>query len=172
MLYAKVIKTKITRALWWGYPPCRSTNLTCFKEIASFVFGKFKKLVEQKANDIISKIINTVSGKYNVANCFIHSWVIMKILIILWNGYQKVWILLSHLTCFIVSSDMKHVRIGNCISQKCRPKLIILPIPFGIGVDIGKSFAITWLVGMAWHSTIGSNAMNTVKSKDHSSSKL
>ena len=77
----------------------------------------------------------------------------------------------------MIWSDLKWVRIGH-ISQKPRPKSMIVPIPFWIVVDISKSFATTWLVdhltrfgfsissdevNLIRHLEIASNAMNTVK---------
>jgi len=53
---------------------------------------------------------------------------------------------------YIVPSELKQVSIGQCISQSSRPRSMIASIPFGIGVDIDKSFATKWLVdhGKTW----------------------
>ena len=51
-------------------------------------------------------------------------------------------LLLSH----IIPVELKQISISHCIVQSSRPRSSIAPIPFGIGIDLDKSFASKWLV--------------------------
>ena len=51
-------------------------------------------------------------------------------------------LLLSHIS----PVELKQIRIFHCIVQSSRPRSLIAPIPFGIGIDLDKSFASKWLV--------------------------
>ena len=46
----------------------------------------------------------------------------------------------------IFPSKLKKISIGQCIVQASRSRSMIAPIPFGIGVDLDKSFATKWFV--------------------------
>ena len=46
----------------------------------------------------------------------------------------------------LISSNLKQLSIGQCIVQASRPRSLIVPIPFGVGVDVDKSFGTKWLV--------------------------
>ena len=62
--------------------------------------------------------------------------------------YARSWVpeslllLLRHL----VTSPLKQVSLGQCIAQAARPRSMIASIPFGVGVDIDKSFATKWFI--------------------------
>ena len=47
---------------------------------------------------------------------------------------------------YLILPELKQVSIGQCIAQASRPRSMLASIPFGIGVDIDKSFATRWLV--------------------------
>ena len=97
MLHAKVfheyLKVKLRRCysehIFFAEEPGRN-NLICFKDIASFILGKFKKLKKtQKAKEIISpatKIIKMDITQISRDNLFIHSWMKFKILTMFGNG--------------------------------------------------------------------------------------
>jgi len=89
--------------------------------------------------------------------------------------YAKNWIpdnlniFLSHL----VSSRLKQVSIGQIITQSARPRSMIASIPFGIGVDVDKSFATKWLVNHLhqFGFSISSDEVNLFKESAISSSR-
>ena len=50
------------------------------------------------------------------------------------------------LKLLIRSSEVKQVSIGHCILQAVRPRSVIPPVPFGLGVDADHAFGSKWLV--------------------------
>ncbi|XP_057294633.1 uncharacterized protein LOC130623163 [Hydractinia symbiolongicarpus] len=64
------------------------------------------------------------------------------------GDYQTKWVpeslqlFLSHL----FPSKLKQISLAQCISQASRPRSMVAPIPFGIGVYVDKSFGTCWLV--------------------------
>ena len=55
---------------------------------------------------------------------------------------ESLQLLLTH----IVPSTLKQVSIGQCITQAARPRSVMCPIVFGLGVQFEKSFASKWLL--------------------------
>ncbi|XP_065643187.1 uncharacterized protein LOC136074898 [Hydra vulgaris] len=47
---------------------------------------------------------------------------------------------------YLISVKLRQISLGQCIAQASRPRSMIAPIPYGIGVDIDKSFGTKWLV--------------------------
>ena len=47
---------------------------------------------------------------------------------------------------YLIPSNVKQLNIGQCIAQASRPRSIICPVLFGLGVQVEKSFASKWLV--------------------------
>ena len=50
------------------------------------------------------------------------------------------------LKLLIPSYEIKQVSIGHCILQAVRPRSVIPPVPFGLGVDADHAFGSKWLV--------------------------
>ena len=46
----------------------------------------------------------------------------------------------------IISSELKQASIGQCIVQEARPRSVIMPILFGLGVEIDHVFGSKWLI--------------------------
>ena len=46
----------------------------------------------------------------------------------------------------IVSSELKQSTIGQCIVQAARPRSVITPAPFGLGVELDRIFGLKWLI--------------------------
>lgn len=51
-------------------------------------------------------------------------------------------LLMKHL----VPSDLKRESLGQCIVQAARPRSSIMPIPFGVGVEVDKTMGSKWLI--------------------------
>ncbi|XP_066926559.1 uncharacterized protein [Clytia hemisphaerica] len=62
--------------------------------------------------------------------------------------YLKKWIPESLLWLLkeLIPSELKQVSIGQCISQSAKPRSMLAPIPFGIGVDVDRSFESKWFI--------------------------
>ena len=61
---------------------------------------------------------------------------------------QKEWVpdSLQLLLRYIIHSSIKQLNVGQCITQASRPRSIICPVVFGLGVQLEKSFGSKWLV--------------------------
>ena len=46
----------------------------------------------------------------------------------------------------IISSELKQISIGQCIVQAARPRSVMMPILFGLGVEIDHIFGSKWLI--------------------------
>ena len=66
------------------------------------------------------------------------------------NGYDimnieegKKWVPKSLLDfmSYLITSGLKQLSLSQCIVQAVRPKTAIIPIPFGVGVSVQKTFA-------------------------------
>ena len=121
-------------------------NLLCFKDMASWILADFKKKQNQSPIDIIdaaAKIIKSDIREIPVDKCEYPKIDEMSDM-----DYEKRWVpeslqlFLGHL----FPSKLKQMSFGQCIAQASRPRSMIAPIPFGIGVDVDKSFGTRWLV--------------------------
>ena len=63
-------------------------------------------------------------------------------------NYESEWVpeSLQIFLGLLFPSKLKQISIGQCITQASRRRSLIAPIPFGIGVDLDKSFATRWFV--------------------------
>ena len=46
----------------------------------------------------------------------------------------------------LIPNKLKQVSLGQCVTQAARSKSILSPIPFGLGVQLDKTFGSKWLV--------------------------
>ena len=121
-------------------------NLVCFKNMAWFILNDFKRKEDQSPNDVIAAAAKIIKSDIRELSCDKSKYPeIDKMHDI---DYAKRWVPESLLLFLrhLIFSELKQVSIGQCISQCSRPRSMIAPIPFGIGVDIDKSFATKWLV--------------------------
>ena len=106
----------------------------------------FKKREDQTPNDIIAAAAKIIKSDIRELPCDKSKYPIIDQMDDI--NYAKNWVPES-LTIFLhhlISSELKQVSIGQCIAQCSRPRSMIASIPFGVGVDIDKSFATKWLV--------------------------
>ena len=68
-------------------------------------------------------------------------------------GYSQKWIP-HHLKAFldvVVPSEIKSNSIAHCIIPSARPRSVIAPIPFGLGVELDHVFGSKWLINELSH---------------------
>lgn len=53
---------------------------------------------------------------------------------------------LLKLLAIIIPSELRQSSIGQCILQSARPRSVIAPIPFGLGVELDHVFGSKWLI--------------------------
>ena len=68
------------------------------------------------------------------------------------------------LTAFLTSipNKLKQISLGQCVTQTARSKSILCPIPFGVGVQLGKTLGSKWLVQLVAHSSQLTNAEEVI----------
>lgn len=79
----------------------------------------------------------------------------------------KQWVpeLLNSFIGQLVKSDLKNLSISQCIVQAARPRTLIAPIPFRLGVQLEKSFGSKWLVNHLSKSGFSITADEVLKYK-------
>ena len=121
-------------------------DVICFKDTASYIVNEMKrKSIESKDFIIIAaaKIIKAEIRDMpaNIGECpsatDLRSIEFAKQCI---PGSLKL------LLDYLINSELKRLSLGQCITQASRPRSIIEPIPFGMGVDLDKSFSSKWLI--------------------------
>ena len=121
-------------------------NLVCFKNMANMILNDLKKKSIETPNEVIiaaAKIIKAdIRQMANTIGEYPSIYDIGNI------NYAKEWVpeSLQIFLNLIISSELKQVSIGQCITQASRPRSTIASIPFAIGVDLDKSFGSKWLV--------------------------
>ena len=131
--------------IFFAHQPGRP-NIICFKDYVWFIMSEFKKIQSQTPLDIITAAAKIIKNDITVMPCDKKEYPDISRMQDI--EYAMTWIpesltmFLSHL----VSSPLKQASIGQVIIQNSRPRSMIASIPFGIGVDIDKSFATKWLI--------------------------
>ena len=61
---------------------------------------------------------------------------------------DKEWVPSSLMTFLnnLISSELKRNSLGQCITQASRPRSIMCPLMFGLGVQLEKTMACKWLI--------------------------
>ena len=112
-------------------------NILCFKDMAAWILADYKKKNSQSPIDIIAaaaKIIKSDIREIPVDKSEYPSVDEMSV--------ESLQIFPGHL----FPSKLKQISFGQCIAKASRPRSMIVPIPFGIGIDVDKSFGTRWFV--------------------------
>lgn len=126
------------------------SNVVCFRNMASYIinekwYSEKKDDIQDEANRIVTaaaKIINSAirESKYDPKKYPTNDDIA--------NAEQsKSWIPqhLQTLLMHIVPSKLKQSSIGHCILQAARPRSVITPTLFGLGVEVDHVFGSKWL---------------------------
>ena len=122
------------------------SDLVCFRDMASFLLNKLRKMEKQTSNDIIVTAAKIIKSDLRVLTTDKSHYPLLEKMSDI--EYCKTWTpesLLILLNC-LIPKELQAVGIGQCIAQASRPRSLLASIPFGIGVDIDKSFATCWRV--------------------------
>lgn len=121
-------------------------DLICFRNFSWFIMNEFKKIQMQTPLDIIDAAAKIIKNDIRNMPCTKKEYPIINKMDDL--DYGKKWVPESLLVFLkhLVPSPLKQISIGQSITQCSRPRSMIAPIPFGIGVDVDKSFSTRWLV--------------------------
>ena len=117
-------------------------NVVCLKDMANYILFKLKKQGSQTKDDIIAKMIranlhglikskDTYPSVDDIANEEIDEWVPPC---------------LQSFLQYIIPTKLKRKCISQCITQASRPRSLLCPVPFGLGVELESSFGSKWLI--------------------------
>ena len=114
--------------------------------MTSFILESFKNTKEQTPNDIITTAAKIIKSDIREITADKSKYPSTEELSDI--DYETKWVpeSLKIFLSSLVSSSLKQLGIGQCIVQASRPRSLIVPIPFGIGIDVDKSFGTKWLV--------------------------
>ena len=117
----------------------RHRELVCFKSLVDYILRQMKKegSTKQSVLDAAANIIKADIRELNIRKTHYPN---EQEIVILEKGKQWIPESLSNFLGQIVHSDLKNLSIGQCIVQAARPRTLIAPIPFGLGVQVEKSF--------------------------------
>eukprot|EP00111_Clytia_hemisphaerica_P015002 TCONS_00044152-protein len=122
------------------------SDIIGFRHMSKFFMEEFMRMKERTPVDLITaalKIVKSDIREMPIDKTFYPSLFEMRNL-----DYQAEWVpeSLQIFLSQLFSSKLKQICIDQTITQASIPRSSIAPIPFGIGVDLDKSFATRWFV--------------------------
>ena len=119
-------------------------DMVCFKSFSWYIFNNFKTSNNQSPTDIIEASAKIIKSDIRAIDCDKSTYPKIEQMADIEYAKQGVPGSLLLFLKLLTLSELKQVRIGQCISQCSHPRSMIASIPFGIGVDVEKSFATKW----------------------------
>ena len=121
-------------------------ELVCFKEMTDYILRQLKEQGSETKEEVVkaaAKIIKEVIKEMNFSKDFYPS-----VNEITFSEEGERWIpeSLRMFMKFLVLSSLKQLSLSQCIVQATRPRTVIAPIPFGVGIDIDKSTGCKQLI--------------------------
>ena len=121
-------------------------ELVCFKEMTDYILRQLKEQGSETKEDVVkaaAKIIKEEIRETNFSKDFYPS-----VDNISFSEEGEKWIPESPrmFMKFLVPSRLKQLSLSQCIVQATRPRTVIAPIPFGVGIDIDKSTGCKQLI--------------------------
>ena len=121
------------------------SDLVCFKNMADYVLREMKDELSSKESVLTSaaKIIKADIRDLNVSKSHYPN---EEDIIDETKGQEWVPESLSLFMSQLIGSIVKKMSIAHCIVQATRPRTVIMPILFGLGVQLDKTFGSKWLI--------------------------
>ena len=138
------LKEKYNNLIFFTDIPGRESVIS-LKDMVSYVLLEKKKQKEESKESIIiaaAKIIKELRDLRKDNKVYPTFEELQS------SESQKEWVpeSLQLLLQYLIPSNVKQLNIGQCIAQASRPRSIICPVLFGLGVQFEKSFASKCLV--------------------------
>ena len=140
------LKEKYTNSLTFS-ESCGRVDILCFKDFANYVLREKKKEKEEDTKESIikaaAKIIKSEIREIKKSNNYYPTNLEVQDL-----EACLEWIpdSLRILLKIIMPNLLKQTSIGHSIIQAARPRSIICPIQFGLGVQLDRAFGSKWLI--------------------------
>ena len=121
-------------------------ELVCFKEMTGYILSQLKEQGSETKEEVVkaaAKIIKEEIREMNFSKDFYPS-----VDEISFSEEGEKWIpeSLRMFMKFLVPSRLKQLSLSQCIVQTTRPRTVIAPILFGVGIDINKSTGCKQLI--------------------------
>ena len=121
-------------------------NVVCFRDMASYIICEMKKKAEETKEDIIAAAAKIVKAELRELNKTMDEYPTLEEIKDITRTKEWVPESLQLFLKYLVPSTLKQISIGQCITQASRPRSVMCPIPFGIGVELEKTFGSKWLL--------------------------
>ena len=113
----------------------------CFKDMASYIINEMKRKSIESKDDIIIAAAKIIKAEIRDMPANIGEYPSATDLRSIEFAKQCIRGSLKLLLDYLINSELKRLSLGQCITQASRLRSIIAPIPFGMGVDLDKSFS-------------------------------
>ena len=121
-------------------------DVICFKDTASYIINEMKRKSIESKDDIIIAAAKIMKAEIRDMPANIGEYPSATDLRSIEFAKQCIPGSLKLLLDYLINSELKRLSLRQCITQVSRPRSIIAPIPFGMGVDLDKSFSSKWLI--------------------------
>ena len=125
-------------------------NVVCFRDMASYFLYQMKKKTQETKKDIITAAAKIIKAEIRELNKPTDTYPTIYDIENIEKNKEWVPESLQLLLTHIIPSTLKQVSIGQCITQAARPRSVMCPIVFGLGVQLEKSFASKWLLNQLY----------------------
>ena len=121
------------------------SEAVCFKNFSNFVLENFQRRPQSK-HSIINAAARIIRDDILKIETSMESYPTSEE--IKAAEHKNPWIpeSLTWLMKHLISSEIKRTSLIQCLVQSVRPRSVIAPIPFSVGVSVDKSFGSKWLV--------------------------
>ena len=127
------------------------SNVVCFRNMAKYIindkwYSEKKEDIDDEAKRIVTAAAKIIKAEIRERKYDSNSYPTTDD--IANDVRNKKWIPhhLQTLLSIIVPSELKQTSIGHCILQAARPRSVITPILFGLGVEVDHVFGSKWLI--------------------------
>ena len=126
-------------------------NVVCFRNMAKFIVNEKwylerKDTLEDESEHIVKTAAQLIQTQIRETEYDIASYLSSDEINNINCSRTQVPQLLQTFLRTIISSELKQASIGQCIVQAARPRSVIMPILFGLGVEIDHVFGSKWLI--------------------------
>ena len=120
-------------------------DVVCFRDMASYVIYNLKKKSQETKEDIIIAAAKIIKSELRDLNKTMDEYPTLDDIHDI--DKNKEWVPDSlQLLHYLIPSTLKQISIGQCITQVSRPRSVMCPIVFGLGVQVEKTFGSKWIL--------------------------
>ena len=121
-------------------------DVICFREMANYIIKQKKKKQDETKADIIMAAVKIIKAEIRELKKSNEVYPTTDEIVNSDNGNEWVPESLTLLLTYLIPSKIKQLAVGQCIVQAAKPRSVMCPIPFGLGVELEKTFGSKWLL--------------------------